>query len=946
MSSRLLLSAVVFSAGLHAAEPVSASQPPQPLVLDAVNVLGSRVRRVDAGDITSVSTFDRDFIAATGAGRLADFLNLLPQTYTGAGSGRGSAPNDFNPEFGVRTETRSPAFNIALGAANVPLGQSGVSGANLRGLGSGSTLVLIDGRRAPIAGQGNRSTDARQGFVDLNTIPLGAIERVEVLADGASALYGSDAIGGVINVVLRKNYAGAELATNYRGTFDGGARERRATLSAGVTSKDARLRGSLVFDLYDRARLSAAQRDFSANQDHTGKLVGRDRNGAPVPGRDLRLNWGYPAVVQARAGTLNGVTAPDGSPARVALVPEGARTTPLPAQFVGANGAVAAGQRRTNTAAFLDLVSPQESRSAGGALEYELRPSIRAYARFSATDVRGRFDAQPPVSTASATTGFGGFATIVPATIDGQANALNPFGQDVIVGLLHAEFGAMRQTTHTRNRSAVGGLTGAIAGRWFWDASVSWRRDRFAQRNLTLDPARFTAALAAADPARRFNPFVDAQAAGPVNAALYPGMTATAAYDGSSELTSAQLLADGPLAAIPGGDLQLAVGADYDYARHRALAQPAPGAPTDARAQRHGRALFAELSVPLFGRPNARPLLRRFELQLAARHQDEGAAGRSTDPRFAALWSPVDALRLRASYTTGFRAPSLTEYETPATVSSATLTDPRRTPASTPGVVVRRGSNASATPETSTNESLGATFAPRFARGLALTIDYRRVRQRDTLQLIEPQPLVNNEGVFFDRITRGAPTALDIARGQPGPIAAVDATLVNFGQVRSESLDLRLDYDVPWRALGHFRVNLAATRTLGATTELRPGVRVDLEGDTGAPPRWRGLGMLTWRHESWNAAVFAHHIGSFASNNAGNPLAPAGTPAMTTVNVTAGYTFGAGVGRGLARGAKLGLGVGNLFDRAPPFSDTVFGYNGGLHSPLGRSYEISVTVPF
>lgn len=139
--------------------------------LERVEVLGSRIRRVETEGPSPVSSYNQDFIRSTGALNVADFLNFLPQTYSGIGAGRGSTPNELNPEFGQRTETTTPMFNMVMGASNAPPGQTGVSGVSLRGLGAGSTLVLIDGRRVGQSGAGNRSSDTGQGFVDLNTIP-------------------------------------------------------------------------------------------------------------------------------------------------------------------------------------------------------------------------------------------------------------------------------------------------------------------------------------------------------------------------------------------------------------------------------------------------------------------------------------------------------------------------------------------------------------------------------------------------------------------------------------------------------------------------------------------------------------------------------------------------------------------------------------------------------
>ncbi|MBI2497702.1 MAG: TonB-dependent receptor plug domain-containing protein [Opitutae bacterium] len=268
--------------------------------LETYTVLGSRIRQSDTAGPSPVSVYDADYMRATGAMNLADFLNYLPQTYSGIAAGRGSAPNELNPEFGQRTENSFPAFNFVLGASDAPPGQTGVSGVSLRGLGSGSTLVLVDGRRAAQSGSGNRSTVSQQGFVDLNTIPFGMIDHVEVITDGASAIYGADAVAGVINIVLKKNWRGNELSGSYKGSYHGGGRERQVSLTSGFVAGN--LRGTVAIDYYDRGALKASDRSFSKNQDHSGVIAAIDASGNPVYGRDLRLIWGYPAVVQARTG--------------------------------------------------------------------------------------------------------------------------------------------------------------------------------------------------------------------------------------------------------------------------------------------------------------------------------------------------------------------------------------------------------------------------------------------------------------------------------------------------------------------------------------------------------------------------------------------------------------------------------------------------------------------
>lgn len=175
---------LLFSSVLPAQQPGGESAV-KVIKLERFDVLGTRIGQLDAIGPSPVSTFDRDYIRATGAMTLADFVNRLPQNYSGISAGRGSTPNELNPEFGSRTETSTPPFNFIQGASAIPATATGQSGVSLRGLGSGATLVLVDGRRVAQSSVGNSGTDSRQGYVDLNTIPLGMVDRVELITDGA-----------------------------------------------------------------------------------------------------------------------------------------------------------------------------------------------------------------------------------------------------------------------------------------------------------------------------------------------------------------------------------------------------------------------------------------------------------------------------------------------------------------------------------------------------------------------------------------------------------------------------------------------------------------------------------------------------------------------------------------------------------------------------------------
>jgi len=924
--------------------------PAQPLELAEVRVLGSRIRQADVAGPTPVNLYDREEIRATGAFSLADFLNTLPQNYAGISSGRGSAPNELNPEFGNRTETTSPAFNFVTGSASAPRTASGQSGVSLRGLGSGSTLVLVDGRRVAKSAIGNASSDSRQGFVDLNTIPLGMVERVEVITDGASAIYGADAVAGVINVVLKKNWTGNELTLGYKGAFEGGGHERSAVLTSGFAR--GQLRGTVSLQYSDRADLKGDQRQFSQQQDHSSKAEGVDANGNVVFGTNLLLNWGYPATVQARTGTLTGVTRPDGTPTNVALAPEGFTTTPPLSAFIGRGpvppntGVFATQQRRGNTSEFLDLIPASETRGFGSNLYYGLNSNVELYGGFNYSRNDGLAATQPPVVTASAFSGFGNVATIVPA-------AFNPFGQDVLVGMILYDFGSVTTRTRSESYSANFGARGSLGRSWQWDAWVGWQQQYFDRVIRDFNNTQITALLSNPDASQRFNPFLDTRAGAPSQAALLERLARYIRTDGTSELRSAEITADGDLLPFRGGAIRMAVGASWsrDENANRALTPTASLVPVDnvttAAGARETYAAFSEVSVPFFSKDNGLPLLRRFDLHLAARFEDQDDAGTTTVPKIGFSWAPAKSLLLRASYSEGFRAPALTEYQVAGSAFNSTLLDPRRGNVSTSGVLTSRGSNPNVKPETSTTEFYGLVFEPEFVRGLSFDVNYYRTTQQDVIQVLSAQVMVNNEAAFPERITRAAPDATDTALGQPGRLTAVDTTLINFGDVVNHSLDFGVEYRAPREWFGQWRVRLNAARTLKAERETRPGLpAVDDSGDTFAPPDWRLSATVFWHSGPWNAAVYGSYLSSFRSNFAGNTLAQLAIPSQTKVDVRLGYEFKEGLWRGYGKGVRVTGGIGNLFDEEPPFSDTVFGFNGALHSPLGRTYELGLTVPF
>ena len=925
--------------------------------LEKYEVLGSRIRQTEILGPSPVSSYNKEYIRDSGAMTLADFMNRLPQNYSGVASGRGSAPNELNPDFGQRTETSSPAFNFVLGAADAPPAQTGVSGVNLRGLGAASSLVLVDGRRVAQSGSGNRSTDTRQGFVDLNTIPLSMIERIEVITDGASAIYGADAVAGVINIILRKNYAGTEVSGGYKASEHGGGRERNVSVVSGFIH--GKLSGTVNVDYFDRQNLKASDRAFAKEQNHSGIAAGTlTATGATKYGVDYRLNWGYPAVLQASGGTVSGTfNAIPGI--RVVMVPVGATSTPAVGSFLpvttvapgsGASLVNSAFQRRTNTASFLDLIPETKRTGVSGNLKYVFNDRFEAYGSYRSSLSRSNFSTQPTTSI----WGSFGSAVSLPA-------AFNPFNQTVTVGMVVPEWGSQQQKMRTIADAFTGGLRGQFGKTWQWDLGVTWELQNALQVTRNFNGSGLANLMIAADPAQRFNPFIDSTAPGaPSQAAILETLSVYPYLETDSRLTALDFSADGDLFSVPGGEVKAAFGgsasrAAVDSASNRYSPAAVPVVTyANISGSQKTRAVFTEFSLPVFGKPNAVPIFHRLDVQLAGRYERVGPFSKGV-PKYGTSWAPFESLLVRGSWSQGFRAPGVTEYLTAPTSTTSSVTDPLRIPAATTGVVVAGGSNLNPKPELSDNTFAGAVYEPAYLKGLSFQANYYDTRQTDVFQLLTAQTIVNNEAIFPGRVTRAAATAADLALNQPGQITGVSRVFVNFGRVVNRSLDYSVDYTLPGEALGHWRVSGAASHTLESFRQVAPGQpAVILEDDTASPPKWTYNASLFWHGGAWNASVFLWYLDGFATNSAGSIMVVNNsaqvfyaTPAVTKIDLRLGYEFKRGLWRGYGKGLRVMASVDNVFDKQPPFSDTVWGYNAGLHSQLtlGRAYGLSFSLP-
>jgi len=915
--------------------------------MEEFEVLGSRIPRTQSDGPSPVATYGVDEIRATGAMNLADFMRTVPQTYNGVGAGRNSTPDDLNISAGQRNESLIP-LPPAAGASpvlstNAPV-QTGSSGVSLRGLGAGSTLVLVDGRRVAQAGERNRGSNTGQGYVDLNTIPLGLVERVEIITDGASAIYGADAVAGVVNIILKKSWVGTEVNGSVKLTEHGGARERQSTVTTGVAGLKGRFRGTLAVNYYDRAPLVAAQRSFSKYPDFRTSIQGYNATtGVPVFGTDQRIQWGYPASVQATA-TTGFVSIPG---VRVLLAPAGSATTPAIAAFErrttndpGQTGTaiLAQGQRITNPATSTQLVAAADRRGLTATGSYELRPNLDVYGTYSFSDSRG-------------------LAQTLPVYVANVAVAAtnNIFGEAIQFGMMLPQWGQVSQQTKTQTHSVTVGTRGKFGETWHWDLGYRGQKQTYHSLQRTFNATAFAALASNTDATQRFNPFIDERVAGAANQSALLEQTALhPTVDGRSFLDSVDVTANGELVHLWSGAIRSAVGASYenDYNKNVAVTYagfPVVATTTPYRDVRITRAVFGELQVPLVSKENHIPLVQRLEANLAGRYENLSDASGHGVPKYGATWSPFRSLLIRGSYSEGYRPPSLTEDRRATTSTTATITDPARG-AQSYLITITTRTNPELKPETSTNEFYGAVFEPPFAKGLTLQVNYYRTKQKDAIQSISSTTILNNEALFPDYLVRGAPSAADTAAGYKGLIATLYSQYVNFGQIVNESVDFGAEYHVPWEKLGRWRLSVNAAKTIRQTRQLNIGQAPTNDvGDTYSSPRWNVASALYWAKGPWTASSSFSYISGFNSDRAGiTSNITSNTRAMHMIDLRAAYEFKDGIWRKYGKGLRIGAGIANLEDTKPPFSNNIYGFNAGVYGRwvFGRTYECSFSQPF
>lgn len=907
--------------------------------LETFEVMGSKLLNMDIprsrDDAQPYVIFDREAIDQSGTTNLEEFLKQRLTMNT----------------------SKSSASQFASNTTG------NVSMVNLRGLGINQTLILIDGHRT--ASRAALGTPLQS---DLNGIPLGAVERIEVLPTTASAIYGGTATGGVVNVILRRDYSGLEVRLNYNNTFSTDSAIRQVDFSGGITLENGRTNLLFSGSYSDANVLRVSDRDFLTR--YSAAMI------ANAGGNYQAINAG----INPPLGATTNIRSSNGS--NLVLKNGTALNSPITyVPFGYAGNSSDGGAAFVTNAGKYNLLTADEAASGGGRSAYgnapvvesfmltarrEFTPWLQVFADGFFSRNKGRF----PINS-----GF--IATTIQPTAPN-----NPFQQAVTVRVPVLGNDTMNRVD-TESRRFVGGVIVDLPRGWKAEADFGWSRaedESFAGPALNTS-ATLGVASGGIDVLRDLNAYrVDwsqYQFPGPFLSYLTPNTSVT------KDLT---IRASGPVWQLPGGNVQLSgllehLTDDFEETIGRQInAAGSVYIVAPSRSQSFDSA-YLETTLPFFSAKNRRTGIEDLHLQVGVRHDEyevngatstltgigsipSTAVSRSTtrtdsDNFLVALgYSPLSEVSFRASYGTGFLPPTVNQV-LPGTlsqpVSGANLVDLRRGNTSVGSYQVLQGGNPGIRSEESKSWSAGVIFTPTALDGFRASLDYTRIEKDHNITAMTPQQVIDNESVFPDRVTRGPKLPGDPA-DWAGPITLLNGTLVNLSKAKVEAFDVQLDYSRP-TTLGDFSGFFLATWQTSYETQLLPSTpTVENVGIGNFPLDFKGTAGLTWKLQHWTAGWTVQMFDSYLT--ADPSLASSGpviqrqgnggrVPRQYYHNVFLRYRFGGeGAGTWIATvlgNSELTVGVRNIFNEDPPLdaASLTQGYTSGYGDARLASYYVS-----
>ena len=966
----LPMSAAVVALG---ATPAAAQDAPpqgeQATTLDRIEVTGSRIKRADLETSSPVFVIDRQNIENSGAATVGEFLQRTPAI-------AGAATN--------------PQVNNGGGA--------GAATVDLRGLGVNRSLVLVDGKRW-IGTVSNAN-----GAVDINSIPMTLIERVEVLKDGASAIYGSDAIGGVVNFILRRDFEGLEASAYYGISSRGDAGTERYDATFGMTGDKGNVVLGVSYDKEDS--VSAADRAYSSQP---YQLYAGEHG---IGGTSRILTGRY--VVPRSAATGVNLSDPNcGSGANVVLTRIDGRPGTSTSDFRCFDNL----NDVYNFQADGNLnLTPQERTAMFVSGNYQLSENVEAFVLGSWLKTESSFFIAPLP--------FDGRAAVDNVPISGDS-IYNPFGVDITDARLRLRDFIPTRTTRfeTDTYQITAGLRGNFGdSSWSWDASYGYGRTPQSQSvrgylyspGLTdalgpsmIDPATGnpicvrtpgdpSTAIAGCLPVNFLGPPPDPNSpAGQAQLAALNLINPTITNTNENDLKVFNANITGDLFELPAGMVSLAGGVERREESASAtsdfLTLIPPGETVclitqeactfgDIAGSFDVNEIYLEALVPLLADV---PFAEKLNVSLGTRYSDYSNFGGTTNSKIGLEWKPFSDLLVRATYADVFRAPTIGDLYAPTVPSANTYTDPcngytgQPTPdpracAGVPTDGSFQQSNNQVTsfqvadpnlqPEEGDVFTYGFVYSPGWLEGFSITADYWRVKLEQFITNL-PENVMLNQCFNFGRYCD------TFIRDDAGDVAQMTNVIGNFGRLQSSGLDVGLRYLFAETGWGRFAWNLDASYIAEYNVRL---LADDPDSDVGAFPgipqstglagtfvdnassgfgnlaRWRALNDISWSLGNFSASLttrYVHHVyeaPDVADVTEPGYVAKRRVPSFTQTDLQIGYQFEE------LNNSSIQIGVRNLTDRQPPLIYSGFNASTDMrtYDAIGRYYWMRWTAKF
>jgi iron complex outermembrane receptor protein len=850
------------------------------LQLEEVIVTGSRIPTVAGQQVQPVRSYTRTDIENSGQTTIGEFLNTLPDVST---------------------------FSNGVVSIGIP----GAQTVQLHGLPIGTTLALLDGRRL----ETNIS-----GYFDLSNIPLAAVERVEILPVGASAIYGADGLAGAVNTILRKNFNGFEANATWE--HASGVNDPTASLAWGKSWERGSV--SLIGSYQVRGELLGTQREpwslTSLPANLPASVVAAVANYSCAPGN----------VYSVDGSNLPGLSSPE------AAIPAGITGRPTIGQFA----ATAGKQNLCNANRYADITPQSHREGALLSAHYEVAESMDLFAEVLFSHGHLRNYNAPQIFASQS---FGGTVA--------ANNPYNPFAQDVNVSFAYPGTGQLQDQFASFIRPLIG-VRGSFLSNWHYEVTAYLSRDRLDYGFSFADSQLISNALASSNPATALNPFASGAPGTPqlLSSLINPAVdTNSATYD--DRTMSGQGILRGPVLQLPAGALQAVIGGEYGQEKQDSLFSGVP----PFLLHRITYAVFSEARIPLLAGSESAQKSERLALMLAGRYDHSNDYGGKATWQSGLLWQASDTLSFRGGYGLSYQAPQLRQISGPQSVFVALLGIPdpfRGNQLISYPVTTVSGPNLNLKPETGDALTLGLQYSSQALPGFHASLTWYDLKISNYIGLESFQSLIANPNLFPGAVVRAPPTPQDQQQGFLGAITQFNDIDYNFGDLRVAGFDADLSYAIDTRA-GQFTPSLAIANVYKWQSAIRPGTpAIDAVNQAttfglGWAPRWKGTAALAWKQGPLSMSLAGRYIGRYLdtqefvanTNEVGNTW-------IFDFNARFDASQALASTNSWLAGAYVAFGAVDLLNKTPPFSYSSPWYDATEYDIRGRYLHLSVGVRF